>query len=145
MKRLCHILLLIISFQIGNVANINARPGVDTSTPSRVLHLNKKPGVGVWQLLNGGGMYRQGDSYLTLSSGIGDLIGLNAVDGASVGPHFVAGKVLSDGARFEVEPLVRYSLARNKLLGYAKVRYYFPLQTSSMIELLGGRYSADFD
>lgn len=145
MKRLCHILLLIISFQIGNVANINARPGVDTSTPSRVLHLNKKPGVGVWQLLNGGGMYRQGDSYLTLSSGIGDLIGLNAVDGVSVGPHFVAGKVLSDGARFEVEPLVRYSLARNKLLGYAKVRYYFPLQTSSMIELLGGRYSADFD
>lgn len=105
----------------------------------------RRQGVALWPLLQHGGMYRAGDTYLLLPDGLGELVSMNFVDGFCLGPHFTAGRRLADGARLEVEPTLRYAFSRRVWQGGAALRYLSPPRRQTMVEVAAGRHSRNFD
>lgn len=105
----------------------------------------RRQGVGLWPLVQRGGMYRRGDGYLILPDGLGELVTMNYVDGFSLGPHFTAGRMLSDGSRVEVEPTLRYAFGRRVWQGGGALRYILPPERQTWFGVSAGRHSRNFD
>ena len=117
----------------------------DASQWSNVPQVHQKEGVKWSQVLWDGGLYRKGQWYVQSAHGMSDLADANFVDGYSIGPHVVIGRMNKNRSRWEVEETVRWAIGRETLLAKGALRWYSPVEQGVMIEVRGGRHSEDFD
>ncbi len=99
--------------------------------------------VGAYLLF--GGMYRWGDTYLTLDEGVGDLVDFNYVEGFQLGPQATVGHLTPGGHRWEVSPMVRYAFSAEDWQTRLTLRYYAPIEHELWAELSGGDVTTDFN
>ena len=106
-----------------------------------------KQGVKWYKMLYDGGMSRtaSGKWYMIVPEGINDLSVMNFVDGYSFGPHSILGYMSDGRQRFEIEETVRWAVSREVWLAKGALRWYSPVEQSTMIELHGGRHTEDID
>ncbi len=113
----------------------------------------KKEGVEWYQMLMQGGMMRQYTDifdkhrgwYMTMPSGVSDIMTMNFVDGYSYGLHSTIGKMRLDRSRWELEETVRWASGRNTVVAKGALRYIWPVEYESFVELYGGQHMEDFD
>ena len=83
--------------------------------------------------------------YVIMPDGVQDIFSMNFVDGYSLGPHCIVGRMSLDRSRWELEETVRWAFNRETLLGKAAIRYILPVEYDTFFELYGGQYTEDFD
>lgn len=112
-----------------------------------------KPGVEWQQMLMQGGMIRQYTDFLDnhrgwyfdMPNGISDIMTMNYVDGYSFGLHSTIGRMQLDRSRWELEETVRWATGREALVAKGALRYIWPVEYESFVELYGGQHLEDFD
>lgn len=111
------------------------------------VRMRQKEGTTWGRMLWKGGMTRWSDGqwYLSMPGGYGDLVVMNFVDGYSYGPHALIGYIDDCRNRWELEETVRYASGRETWLAKGALRWFAPLERGTMIELHGGRHTEDFD
>lgn len=115
--------------------------------------VEKKQGVEWYQMLMQGGMMRQYTDlldkhrgwYLEMPNGLQDIMTMNYVDGYSFGLHSTIGRMQADRSRWELEETVRWATSREALVAKGALRYVWPVEYETFIELYGGQHLEDFD
>lgn len=113
----------------------------------------KKPGVEWYQMLMDGGMTRQYTDlldkhrgwYMVMPNGISDIFTMNYVDGYSLGLQSTIGRMQTDRSRWELYENVRWAFSRETLVAKGALRYVWPVEYESFIEINGGQFLEDFD
>lgn len=112
-----------------------------------------KPGVPWYEMVMHGGMVRENVDFLSkhrgwyviMPNGSQDVFTMNFVDGFSLGPHSIIGRMNLDRSRWELEETVRWAFNREALLCKAAIRYILPVEYDTFFELYGGQHTEDFD
>lgn len=114
---------------------------------TRLPVVRQKQGDRWTRVLYEGGMMRRAGSpwYLSMTSGLSDLMVMNYVDGYSFGPHSTLGYIGQNRQRWELEETIRWAGSRKALLAKGALRWYSPLERGVMLEVHGGRHTEDFD
>ena len=113
----------------------------------------KHQGVEWYQMLMDGGMYREYTDaidqhcgwYIAMPNGMSDILSMNYVDGYSFGLHSTIGRMQLDRSRWELEETVRWASGRQTMVGKGALRYVWPVEYESFVELYGGQHLEDFD
>ncbi len=104
-------------------------------------------------LLGGGGIVRThgedgrrtGARYLEVEQGVGSLLGMNYVDGYTVGPALTLGKVNADLSRWELDVEAKYAFSRERMMGAAALRYVLAPQYCGSVTAFVRQQTVDYD
>lgn len=151
MKRRLHINTYLILVCLLHSTSVGAGGFCLAATDSRSITLYsdftvpQREGTTLDHFLLFGGMLREEENYWICEEGIGNLVDFNFVDGLSLGPKLTWGHFLADRSRWEVSPVLRWSLASHRFSGDLAVRYCAPVEQERWIEISGGEYTQDFN
>lgn len=83
--------------------------------------------------------------YIEMPEGLNDVVTMNYVDGFSAGLHSKVGLMAMDRSRWELEETVRWAFSRETLVAKGALRYIWPVEYQSFVEVYGGQHLEDFD
>ncbi len=104
-------------------------------------------------LLGGGGIVRThgddgrrtGARYLAVELGVGSLLGMNFVDGFTLGPALTLGKVNADLSRWELDVEAKYAFSRERMMGAAALRYVMAPEYCGSVTAFVRQRTVDYD
>lgn len=109
------------------------------------VNLPKHQSDGWRTTLDNGGIVRKNRQFISLENGIGDFVGMNFVDGYTLGPKATFGIINKNYSRWEIDEDIKWGFSREKLMAKGVLRYVFQPQYFGFLEIFGGRFTTDFD
>lgn len=96
-------------------------------------------------MLQNGGFVRKNNKYIYLEQGYTYFVGMDFVNGYTLGPRATFGIVNKDYSRWELDEDIKWGFSRERLMAKGALRYVFQPQYFGFLEVFGGKFTHDFN